>query len=104
MVESEMDHPIRLRNAALQALQILKGASMDFRARGGKSRGLLVRTAKAEHLMSGRDQILDDGGPDPAGRAGDEHTHETGLQNSLETNLCSLRYCSKVVILSYYNG
>ena len=89
MVESEMDHPIRLRNAALQALQILKGASMDFRARGGKTRGLLVRTAKAEHLMSGRDQILDDGRPDPPGRAGDEYAHETGLRISLETKVCS---------------
>ena len=37
--------------------------------------------------MAGGDQILDDGRADPAGRAGDEHTHEQNLQVSLETSL-----------------
>ena len=67
---------------------------MDFRARSGENRSLLVRTAKAEHLMSGGDQVLDDGGPDPAGRAGDEHTHEQSLLLWLET---SFFFCAIVV-------
>jgi hypothetical protein len=54
--------------------------------------------------MSGGDQVLDDGGPDPAGRAGDEHTHEQKSPALAEDKLPLLRYCSKVVILSYYNG
>jgi hypothetical protein len=41
----------------------------------GKSRGRRVRASKAEHLMTRAEELLDDGGTDEAGGAGNEDTH-----------------------------
>ena len=37
--------------------------------------GSLVRACEAEHLVSGGDEFLSDGGADESGRAGEEYTH-----------------------------
>ena len=61
MVEGEMDHAVRLRDAALQTLQVLDRAAMNRRAGGSEGRRFVVRAAKADHLMARRDQVRDDG-------------------------------------------
>ena len=63
-------------SAAFETFQILKGTAMNLGAGGREGPRLVVRTAEAEHLMSGGDQVLHDGGADPTRRASDKHAHE----------------------------
>ena len=60
----------------LEALQVLDRSAMDLGAGGRQGRRLVVRTAEAAHLMTGRDQLLDDGRADESGGAGDKNAHK----------------------------
>jgi hypothetical protein len=54
----------------------LEIAALDFGARVGERLGVCVRTGQADDAVAGGDEVLDDGGTDKAGRAGDEYAHE----------------------------
>ena len=73
--EAEVDHPVRGRRAAPQAVQVLEVAAVHLGPGGGERRGALVRAGEAEHRVPRLDEVLDDRGADEAGGAGDENTH-----------------------------
>ena len=86
--ESDMDNAVRLRGAcasdhARQACRRAPSAPRRLQL------SCALNVVKPTTSMSRRDQILDDGRTDPAGRAGDEYAHEIGLRIWLETNLGS---------------
>ena len=75
MDEAEVDHPVRCRRAAPQAVQVFEIASVHLGPGGGERRGALVRASEAEHRVPRLDEILNDGGADEARGAGNENTH-----------------------------
>ena len=75
MDEAEVDHPVRCRRAAAQAVQVLEVASVHVGPGGGERLGALVRAGEAEHGVPRLEEVLNDGGADEAGGAGDENAH-----------------------------
>ena len=49
---------------------------MHLRPGGGEGSGRGIRAGEPGDLMAGADELGNDGGADPAGRAGDENAHE----------------------------
>jgi hypothetical protein len=76
VLEREMDHAVRRGGAAPQALEIIEGAATHLCAGRGEGGGRGIRAGEPGDLMARADQLGDDGGADPAGRAGDENAHE----------------------------
>jgi hypothetical protein len=79
MDEAGVDHRIRLGRTAAQAVGIPEVAVVRPGACGEERFGARIGTGEAEHLMARADQVLNDGGADEAGGAGDEDTHEGDL-------------------------
>jgi hypothetical protein len=88
VVEGGVDHGIRLRGAAPQALQIRERPAMNLGARRGERLRALVRASEAKHVMAGGDQILDHSRAHPAGRSSDKYTHGKCSSSSSETSVC----------------
>jgi len=61
VVEGSVDHCVRLRRTASEAAQICQRAALDLRARRGECFRSLIRTGQAKYLVSGADQVIDDG-------------------------------------------
>ena len=59
-----------------QGVEIVKGAAKHLRPGGGEDGGRGIRAGEPDYLMARVDELGNDGGADPAGRAGDEHVHE----------------------------
>src|ERR1035437_648399 len=76
VLELDVDHPIRRGSCTAQAAEVIKSAAMDLRAGRGESSGRGIRAGEPGDLMARADELGYDGGADPAGRAGDENTHE----------------------------
>ncbi len=76
MDEAGVDHRIRPGRTAAQAVGIPEVAVVRLGTRGEKGLSARIGTGEAEHLMARADQVLNDGGADEAGGAGDEDTHE----------------------------
>ena len=76
MLEREVDHAIRRGRRAAQAVEVVEGAAMHLRPGGGEGSGRGIRASQPDDLMARADELGNDGGADPAGRAGDENTHE----------------------------
>ena len=76
MAEREMHDPVALRRRGAEHIEIADVATADLGARGRDGRGARVGAGEADDLMIGCEEILDDGGADPARRAGDEYAHE----------------------------
>ena len=63
--------------AALRRLsRSSRRAAVHLRPSGGEGSGRGIRAGQPDDLMAGADELGNDGGADPAGRAGDEYTHE----------------------------
>ena len=76
MDEAAVDHAVRSRRAAPQAVQVLEIAPVHLDPGGGERRGALVRAGEAQHRVARLDEIPDDLGADEARRAGKENTHQ----------------------------
>ena len=76
MVERGVNHAVRAGRSALQAVEICERAAVDVGACRGEGRRRRIRAREAEYLVLCRDELLDDGGADEAGRAGDEDPHD----------------------------
>jgi hypothetical protein len=76
VLEGEMDHTVRRCSGAAQRFEVVDGAALHLRAGGGEEGGGGIGAGEADDLMACAEQLGDDGGADPAGRAGDEQTHE----------------------------
>ena len=61
---------------AAQAVEVVQGAALHLRPGGGEGSGRGVRAGEPDDLMARADELGNDGGADPAGRAGDEDAHE----------------------------
>ena len=62
--------------ALAQAVEIVESAAMHLCPGGGEGGGRGIRAGQPDDLMAGADELGNDGGADPAGRAGDEYAHE----------------------------
>ena len=76
VLEREVDHAIRRGRRALQAVEVVERAALHLGPGGGERRGRGIRAGEPDDLMARADELGNDGGADPAGRAGDEYTHE----------------------------
>jgi hypothetical protein len=74
--EREVDHAIRRGGRAPQGIEIVNGAAQHLGPCGGEGGGRGVRAGEPCYVMARVDELGNDGGADPAGRAGDEHAHE----------------------------
>ncbi len=61
VVEGTVDHAIRFRRAAAQALQVFEIAAMHLGAGGGERLGSRIRSRQSEHSMAGVDEFRNDG-------------------------------------------
>ncbi len=76
MVVSEVDNPVGRGRAGAQAVGIVETAAVHIGSQASDRCRRSVRASKAENLMPGVEELLDDGRPDPPGRSGDKDTHE----------------------------
>ena len=76
VVEREVDDAVRRGRAGAQAVEVVEGAAMHLGPGGGEGGGRGIGAGEPDDLMARADELGDDGGADPAGRAGDEDTHE----------------------------
>ncbi len=76
VLEREVDHAIRRGSCTPQAVEVIKSAAMHLRPGRGKGSGRNIRASEPGDLMARADELGNDGGADPAGRAGDENMHE----------------------------
>lgn len=65
--------------AATQAVEVVQVAAMRCGAQRRQPGGGAIRAGQAEHGVTGRDQLGDDGGAGLTGTTGDENTHGTLL-------------------------
>ncbi len=76
VLEGEVDDAVRCLSRFAQDVEIVEAAAMHLSS-GGDERGRrIIRASLPDDLMSCADELGYNGGPDPAGRAGDENTHE----------------------------
>ena len=76
VLEREVDHAIRRGRRAPQAVEIIERAAVHLCPGRGEGGGRGIRAGQPDDLMARADELGNDGGADPAGRAGDENTHE----------------------------
>ena len=76
VLEREVDHAVRRGRRTPQAVEVIKSAAMHLGPGGGEGSGRGIRAGEPGDLMARADELGYDGGADPAGRAGDEDTHE----------------------------
>ncbi|MNY72076.1 hypothetical protein D3C86_2105510 [compost metagenome] len=75
MVEGGVDHRVGRGRGAGQAVLVVQVAAHRFGARRLQRPHAGFGAAQPQHLVAVRDQFLNDGRPDEAGRAGNENTH-----------------------------
>jgi hypothetical protein len=71
----EVDDGVGAVRALPEAVEVVEVAAQRGRPLGLDGDGRRVGTREADDLVPGAEQLVDGGGPDPAGRAGDENTH-----------------------------
>jgi len=79
VVEREVDDAVGVRGRLPEPVEVSEVTPVDHGAERGYRRGGGVRPGQAGDLVSGGDQVRDDGRGEMAGRAGDENTHEGSL-------------------------
>ena len=76
MLEREVDHAVGRGGRVAQDVEVVERAALHLGAGRGERGGRGVRAGEPDDLMARADELGDDGGADPAGRAGDEYAHE----------------------------
>ena len=76
VLEGEVDHGVRRGGGLPQDVEVIDGAALHLRPGPGERSGRGVRAGEPGDLMTRADQLGNDGGADPAGRAGNEYAHE----------------------------
>jgi len=79
MLEGQVDDPVRVGRARAEAVDVVEGAAAHPRSRRGQGAGRGVGPGEAGDLVPGLDELGNDGGPDPAGRSGNEDAHMPNL-------------------------
>ncbi len=77
--EGGMNHAVRCRRSASQALKIIERAAVHIRAGRGERRSGCIGASQAQDLVPGSYKLADDGGADESGRAGNENSHRKFL-------------------------
>src|SRR6266508_3587066 len=75
VLEREMDHAVRGGRRVPQGVDIVDGAVQHLGPGRGEGGGRGVRAGEPDDLMARADELGYDRGADPAGCAGDAHTH-----------------------------
>lgn len=76
VLEREVDHAVRRGSRVPQAVEVVDRAALHLDARRGEGCRCGVRTSEPNDLVTCVEELGNDSGSDPAGRAGDEDTHE----------------------------
>jgi hypothetical protein len=79
VVEREMDDAVGVRGALGEPVEVIEVASVDRRAERGHGRRGRVGSREADDVVSGGDELGDDGRTEMAGRTGDENAHDCSL-------------------------
>ena len=80
VLERQVDHAVRRGGRSAQGVEVIQGAASNLRPGTGESGSGGIGAGQPGDLMTRADKLGHDGGADPAGRAGDEYTHEKNLQ------------------------
>ena len=75
VIESAVNHPIRLGCPAAQTFRVFKISSMHLGSRGNKSLGARIGPRQSEHLMTRVDELRNDGRSDKARSSRKKYTH-----------------------------
>ena len=76
VLERQVDHAVGGCGPASQAVEIVERAAVHLCPGRGECIGGGVGASEPDDLMARGEELGDDGGADPARRAGDEYTHE----------------------------
>lgn len=75
MLEREVDHAVRADSRVAQGADVVQAPAHHLGSRGDERLGRGVRAGEPDDLVARVDELGNDGGADPAGRAGHEYTH-----------------------------
>lgn len=75
MLEREVDHAVRVGSRSAQGVEVVELPQPHLGTRGGKGLGRGVGAGESDDLVPRADELGNDGGTDPARRAGHEYTH-----------------------------
>ena len=73
VLEREVDHAVRGGRRVPQDVEVIEGAALHLGPGRGEGRGRGIRAGQPGDLMARAEEFGNDGGADPAGRAGDEY-------------------------------
>ena len=79
MLEGQVDDPVGRRGGGAQPIEVVERTAMRLGPGLGDQHGRGIRTGEPDDLVSGVDELANDGGADKPGRAGDEYTHDNIL-------------------------
>jgi hypothetical protein len=96
VLERQVDDSVGVGRGLHQAIGVVEISAQHFCASGGQLGGRLVRAGQADDGVSGFEKLGDDGGPDMAGRSGDEYAHEHHLHE--DDRLSRSRSCRGAVM------
>ena len=75
VIESAVNHPIRLGCSAAQTFRVFKTSPMHLGSRGNERLGAGIGPRQSEHLMTRVDELRNDGRSDKARSPCKKHTH-----------------------------
>src|SRR5882724_5542625 len=75
VIESTVNHPIRLGCSAAQTFRVFKTSPMHLHSRGNERLGAGVGSGQSEHLMTRVDELRNDGRSDKTRSSCKKHTH-----------------------------
>ena len=75
VIESTVNHPIRLGCSAAQTFRVFKTSSMHLGSRGNERLGAGIGPRQSEHLMTRVDEFRNDGRSDKTRSSCKKHTH-----------------------------
>ena len=76
MVVAEVDDAVAGVRARAQAVEVVQIAAQNLGAQAGDGGGRGVRSGETDNLMTGVEELGDDGRTDPSRCSGDEDAHE----------------------------
>jgi len=78
-----VDDAVRRGRTAAQAVEVVQGAAMNLGPGVRDQCGALIGASQPDDLVSGVDELSDDGGSDESARAGHEYAHDDCLHWSM---------------------
>jgi hypothetical protein len=75
VLERQVDDRVGRGGRTTQRVEIVESAVLHLGTRGAQRRGRCFRPSEPDDLVAAAEELGNDGGADPTGRAGDENPH-----------------------------